>query len=117
MPLLLRSFSGAPAEQEGRRVEAADDETAGAHGRVADHPAVYRGGAIECLEKGEGGGEGDREAERDVARKEVEIEEDPEGPQVADGRDEAEDGEHSVRQAVDGVGATWVGYGGGVPQE
>ena len=55
------------------------------------------GRAVDYLEKGEGGGEGDGEAERDVARNEVEIEEDPEGPQVADGRDEAEDGERSVR--------------------
>jgi len=72
---------------------------------------------LEDGEKSERAGEGDREAERDVARNEIEIEEDPEGPQVADGGDEAEEGECVVGQAVECVGAAGVGNGKRLPQQ
>ena len=109
----------APAapEHETRGVESWHDEAAGAHGRVADHPAVKGRRATENGEESEGAGEGYREAEGDVARNEVEIEEDPEGPQVADGGDEAEEGERVVGQAVECVGAAGVGNGKRVPKE
>lgn len=108
----------APApEHETRRVESGHDEAPCAHGRVADHPAVKGGRALEDGEKSERAGEGDREAERDVARNEIEIEEDPEGPQVADGGDEAEEGECVVGQAVECVGAAGVGNGKRLPQQ
>ena len=104
-------------EHEARQVESGHDEAAGAHGRVADHPAVQGRCAVEDGEESERAGEGYGEAERDVARDEVEIEEDPEGPQVADGGDEAEEGEGVVGQAVECVGAAGVGDGKRVPQE
>ena len=108
----------APApEHETRRVESGHDEAAGAHGRVADHPAVKGRRAMENGEESERAGEGYREAEGDVARNEVEIEEDPEGPQMADGGDEAEEGERVVGQAVECVGTAGVGNGKGVPKE
>ena len=113
------SAAVAPAapEHETRGVESWHDEAAGAHGRVADHPAVKGRRATENGEESEGAGEGYREAEGDVARNEVEIEEDPEGPQVADGGDEAEEGERVVGQAVECVGAAGVGNGKRLPQQ
>ena len=118
LPVVAAVSAGAPVpEYELRRVKPGQDEAAGAHGRVADHPTVEGRRALESGEESEGAGEGHRQTEGNVVRNEVEIEEDPEGPQVADGRNEAEEGEGVVGQAVECVGAAGVGDGKGVPKE